>query len=180
MANGLEMALIGIERFLILEQRVGRAFDAIEMVPVAIANSIGARIVDDAQRSIGVYQAATAGPMGIYPEWEPLKESTLERRARSGVNPADEPLLETGEEQEAVTHTKPQRIMGENRVEFKVGFRGDSVAGIRAAVHEVGNPDHNEPARPVIGPSVVRVMNSPAVSGDVHMYVFNHFNILSD
>jgi hypothetical protein len=174
-----DVVMIGLERFLILEQRVGRAIDAMEVVPREIAKSIGIRIQDKAQRMMGQYQTAIAGPLGVYPAWEPLKESTLERRASRGVNPADEPLLESGAERKAVWASKPFQPYPGMYI-FRIGFRGDQLAGTYAAVHELGSDTNNEPARPVIGPAVMHVMSEPDVKRDILSFTFNHFNIMAD
>jgi hypothetical protein len=172
------MFFVNFERFLLLEQRIGRMQDAMDAVPMAVAMTIGPRIRDIAIHKLGHYQSAVAGPMGIYPGWAELKDSTKERRLSAGHTPND-PLLETGLGAISIQSSPPMKV--EEGVEFVIGYVADVDSSKYMPYHEIGLPTSGEPdrmpPRPVLGPAAIEVMEE--VGGVVGQICFSHFNMLT-
>lgn len=173
---------LGVEQFEIMDQRLGRMLEAMHVVPMTFAKALGSMIVNEARSMLGVAQPGVAGPMGVYPPWPPnLASETMRRRAARGINSADQPLLESGAMRDSIAASPPMYF--EDGVVFIVGYRpimggpGKSRPGSIAypALHEIGTS--RMPARPVLGPAVIRVSeNIKDVLGPI---AFNHFNILA-
>jgi phage gpG-like protein len=78
------------------------------------------------------------------PPWEPLAESTMERRERAGFTP-DDPLTASGAGERSATAKARWRITAD-----RAEYRGDSFPSSTAymALHEVGELSGHFPARP--------------------------------
>ncbi len=87
----------------------------------------------------GMYQSGSAP----FQAWEPLKESTMERRERGGYE-ANEPLLRDGE------------LRDSYKVKSGLMWAGVGSTEEKALVQEVGDPQHNLPARSTLGMAFVR------------------------
>lgn len=170
----LHMNIVGIEKFQILEHRIGRMMDAFQDVQEKLALTLGARIRDEARNMLGTYQPATSGPYGSYPAWAKLSRDTMRRRIKYGFNPAEEPLIETQKMLKTIHTTPPMRIPG--GVEFIVGYAAVNKAALYAVWHEIGTS--TMPPRPVLGPAAMHVLEScfPLIKN----LTFNHFNIISN
>ena len=177
-----------------------------------MALTVGDQILAEAKGMFGTYQPAAVGPMGAYPAWARLTEATLKRRRAEGLNPKDQPLLESGLMQSKLVATDPEdngavvtitvgyRAMtgfktglkhnfkyDYDRINPKTGRRGvrQRIGGIGGRkvesmkpyeiYHELGTI--NMPARPVLGPAVMRV--SERLGDSIGKIVFNHFNVFS-
>ena len=96
-------------------------------------------VVDDIQGQMGTYQPQ----VGPFPEWEPLSDETMRRRAKRGINPENEPLLERGDLRDS----------------YRVIRNGDEIAlgsdAEYADAQETGTS--RIPPRPVVGPAIIRV-----------------------
>jgi phage gpG-like protein len=87
----------------------------------------------------GMYQSGSAP----FQAWEPLKQSTIERRERGGYE-GDEPLLRDGGLRDSYT------------VKSGLLWAGVGSTEEKALVQEVGDPQHNLPARSTLGLAFVR------------------------
>jgi hypothetical protein len=122
--------------------------------PSELAGVIRAAITRGAQEafedSLEYIERAAKNKLGTYqPGWPPLAESTLERRAARGWNPADEPLLETGVGRASIQHE-----VTEQRGLTLRGEVGSNEP--RMVVHEHGSG--HVPARPWLVPAAVESM----------------------
>ena len=170
--------LVDIEQFMLFEQRASRMVDAFAAVPKAAAKVLRHRILAEAKESLGKYQ----GSVGPYPGWANLSQATIERRERLGINPANEPLLETEAGLKCIQAS--EEVDTGASIDFTIGYVAGqathSQSGKDAAhymmVHEIGSPAHRIPPRPVIGPAVMRVAED--MSEILQPIIFNHFNAL--
>lgn len=131
----IEKVFTSFESFGLFLERTALAVEAAAVVaPLAAAEVVHAAAI----KKPGHYQPG----IGPFEAWPRLKDSTLARRARRGINPNDEPLLEIGELRDSyVIATAPYTAGVGSELE-------------RALAHEVGNPINNTPARPVLGPAL--------------------------
>lgn len=169
----LSAVLLGIERFEILDQRIGRLLDTIDQVPKAYARALGPLIATEARRMLGTYQER----IGEYPGWQDLTQATLDRRAARGINPNDEPLLETGAMRDSIATERIAQTP--TTVVFVVGYtitpgtmENDDGEGDYPMWHEVGTG--GMPPRPVFGPAVLKIEErAKGVLADITR---SHFN----
>jgi hypothetical protein len=170
--------LSGMERFLILDQRLSRFVDSARALPKWAVRAIGPYMEDEVKSMIGTYQPAVPGPVGTYPAWAQLTPATLERRRVRGINPADEPLKETQAMYNAVNHEtiraieKPVVIVGYLITPETIQVDGKD--GTYPAYHEIGTVDM--PPRPTLGPALMKMKDK--VEDILGPLVFNHVNIL--
>ena len=98
----------------------------------------------DARKQIGRYQPA----VGIYPEWAPLAESTVDEKARLGVTPRggmddDAPLYRFGD----LLRSFRSELVSDDEVVI-------GSTELSMAYHEFGTS--KMPPRPVLGPAFVK------------------------
>ena len=102
-------------------------------------------VLEDVESQFGHYQPQ----VGPFPEWAPLSQATLDRRERRGINPEDEPLLESTALSESYSVVR-------NGDEIALGSDSD-YADIQENGGTVGN--RSIPPRPVVGPAIIRTAN---------------------
>lgn len=120
-----------------VERMRGRTRDAI-----GDGLEAGAEVVLIAMKPMfGVYQGAE----GPFPAWAPLSDETIRSRERRGINPADEPLYESGALSESYEVERSGNVV-------TIGSPIDY-----AGVQEEGSAGGNVPARSVLGRAMYRV-----------------------
>lgn len=104
------------------------------------ANTIGQDAVQVSQRKLG---RDDNGPIGFFPGWEPLADSTLAEKARLGL-PSPSPLLRTGELRDSITYETQVSPASAVVMLFSTSEY--------APVQELGGGPSHIPPRPFIGP----------------------------
>lgn len=105
--------------------------------------SIGQRVKREAAQSIGEYQ----DPIGTFPAWAPLADSTLRKKELMGWGKdgdADTPLYATGQYQQSINYN-----VDEGAMTVEIGTNEKQAMAL-----ELGT-DHIPP-RPVFGPAGLR------------------------
>lgn len=141
--------------------RIGGFLEEIEgHVPAAIKETLsyGAiRVLQIAYNKFGHYQSA----IGPFSAWQALAQTTLQRRARRGINAADEPLYESGALRES----------------YEILDDGEAIvigsAEPQAGIMETGD-GHAVPARPVLGPAIIQAENENINLAEVFVDVLLH------
>ena len=155
----IDLLISGLSGFMLLDQRISLLNGMMNEALSASVAHIGEAVKEKAKEQIGSY------PSGSYGSWPELAESTQERRERAGY-PPNEPLLMDGIERESIISVGPFHKGGGIEMSyFVVGFDAESEAGEYAAVHELGNPENNEPARPLLIPAAMEVAESQETEG---------------
>lgn len=141
--------------------RLGGFIEEIQgRVPAAIKETLsyGAiRVIQIAYSKFGHYQTA----VGPFSAWQSLAQTTLQRRARRGINPANEPLLESGALRES----------------YEIIDDGEAIvigsAEPQAGVMETGD-GQSIPARAVLGPAIIQAENEHINLAEVFVDVLLH------
>jgi len=96
------------------------------------------KLVDTAKKEISHYQTA----IGPFPDWEDLKQSTVDEKEKLGYAPPDNPLLRTGEMRDSIKS---------NVVDLTIYF---GCTDPKSVNHEFGTSKME--MRPFIGPAAFR------------------------
>lgn len=136
------MADLEFSSFALLGEHLADMHGHIDEAIEDTLNYAAIRVLQIIRKKFGKYQP----PIGPFPGWDPLTPETLARRRRRGINPNNEPLLESKDLKESYTieDGHPGVVIG-----------SDSPY---AGVQETGN--EHIPPRPVVGPAILQVENS--------------------
>lgn len=113
--------------------------------PRAIANGLreaAENILYRTQQKFGTYH----GQVGPFSAWRRLTKETMRRRRKRGINPLEQPLLES------------ERLKDSYEINVDSGNLEAAVGSPLpyAVVQEAGDPLHNIPPRPALGPAVLQ------------------------
>jgi hypothetical protein len=134
------MADLEFSSFALLGSHLGGLEEAIPEAIEDTLNYAAIRVLQRIRKKFGNYQP----PVGPFPGWDPLTPETIARRARRGIQAAENtPLLESEDLKESyqIEDASPGVVIG-----------SDSPY---AGVQETGN--EHIPPRPVVGPSILEV-----------------------